>query len=129
MWQHSDVQPAFREGTLVWGRVVADIPDFTGRADELAALEPTDLPVDNAGSCHSSAVKARPQPSHPRGGCFAARRHDHRFDARVEVRPSPWRLGATRHVLTGLDDEEVSLLGSLGATGHGGCNDFYLRPL
>ena len=22
-------EPAFREGTLVWGRVVADIPDFT----------------------------------------------------------------------------------------------------
>ena len=46
------------------------------KQDELVALEPTDLLVDNAGSCHSSAVKARPEPFRSRGGCFAARRPD-----------------------------------------------------
>lgn len=48
-------EPAFRDGNLVWGRVVADIPDFT--RELVAAL------VESAGA--RPANRARPRP--PRG--------------------------------------------------------------
>jgi hypothetical protein len=48
------------------------------KRDELAALEPTDLFVDHAGSCHSSAAEVTLKPSRPLGRLFVCARLDGR---------------------------------------------------